>query len=165
MRRMRCMRSERSALTSRGQVDTVTRGQGVSARTGGHEDMRARRQGLSFQVAGGGPGWQVAGIIGRDAMTSHPFDDGAGSHRVLAGHDEDVCLSANGRDGDHVPTQGTKKDSTWCCPYLFGFWPTDQPFNGSTRYAGNVNAGSLRISPPAMADSWARMPVQVQLAD
>ena len=30
---------------------------------------------------------------------------------------------------------------------------------------GNVNAGSLRISPPAIADSWARMPVQVQLAD
>ena len=34
-----------------------------------------------------------------------------------------------------------------------------------TTQPGNVNAGSLRISPPASADSWARMPVQVQLAD
>ena len=32
-------------------------------------------------------------------------------------------------------------------------------------HPGNVNAGNLRISPPAIADSWARMPVQVQLAD
>ena len=48
-----------------------------------------------IQVAGGSLGWQVAGVSaqretgdqmigwGRDARTSHPFESGAGSRRVL----------------------------------------------------------------------------------
>ena len=144
--------------------------------------MRARRQGLSFQVAGGGLGWQVAGgELGRAAIAIAAARDRRwgvvgswlGSKTSYLRPRTDVMAITSLPKGrlcrDAVPTlpryRGTKKDSTWCCPYLFGFWLTGQPFNRSTRYAGNVNAGSLRISPPAIADSWARMPVQVQLAD
>jgi hypothetical protein len=50
----------------------------------------------------GGAALRVAGVIDRDVMISHPFDDGVGSHRVLARHDDLICPSANGRDA--VPT-------------------------------------------------------------
>ena len=41
---------------------------------------------------------------GRDAMTSHPLVPEEGGRRVLAKQEDEQDLSANGRDGDHVPT-------------------------------------------------------------
>jgi hypothetical protein len=60
----------------------------------------------SFQVAGGGPGWQVAGrVMGRAviaiaAVRSRRRE----SRRVLAKRVVAVRPLANGRDGNHVPT-------------------------------------------------------------
>ena len=67
------------------------------------------RHDIALQVAGGGPGWQVAGG-GRDAMTSHPFEAEGGSRRALAKVEDSQRPSTNGRDGDHVPTKTKNPD-------------------------------------------------------